>query len=153
MSLQQLAAEQQQQQRDDDQQNNDENRAAVGGEHPREELGELLELIPLGAGSEVGRSCVVASFFEGKKNVMFDCGIHPGFSGLSSLPYFDEIDVSAIDVLLVTHFHLDHCAAAPFLVNRTNFKGRVFMTHATKAIFHMLMSLSLIHISEPTRPY
>ena len=68
MSLQQLAAEQQQQQRrDDDQQNNDENRAAVGGEHPREELGELLELIPLGAGSEVGRSCVVASFFEGKK--------------------------------------------------------------------------------------
>lgn len=144
----QLAAEQQHHQRDDDdQQNNDENRAhaTVGGEahqnrEGQQELGELLELIPLGAGSEVGRSCVVASFFEGKKNVMFDCGIHPGFSGLSSLPYFDEIDVSAIDVLLVTHFHLDHCAAVPFLVNRTNFKGRVFMTHATKAIFHMLMS-------------
>ena len=146
----QLAAEQQQHHQrddDDDQQNNDENRAhATVGEAQHQnreegqELGELLELIPLGAGSEVGRSCVVASFFEGKKNVMFDCGIHPGFSGLSSLPYFDEIDVSAIDVLLVTHFHLDHCAAVPFLVNRTNFKGRVFMTHATKAIFHMLMS-------------
>jgi len=144
----QLAAEQQQQHHqrdDDDEQNNDENRAhaTVGEAHQNregQELGELLELIPLGAGSEVGRSCVVASFFEGKKNVMFDCGIHPGFSGLSSLPYFDEIDVSAIDVLLVTHFHLDHCAAVPFLVNRTNFKGRVFMTHATKAIFHMLMS-------------
>ena len=117
-----------------------------GDDH--DDPGELLELIPLGAGSEVGRSCVVASFFGGKKNVMFDCGIHPGFSGLSSLPYFDEIDLSAIDVLLVTHFHLDHCAAVPFLVNRTNFKGRVFMTHATKAIFHMLMS-DFVRLSKP----
>ena len=152
----QLAAEQHHQRDDDDQQNNDENRAhAVGGEAHQnregQELGELLELIPLGAGSEVGRSCVVASFFEGKKNVMFDCGIHPGFSGLSSLPYFDEIDVSAIDVLLVTHFHLDHCAAVPFLVNRTNFKGRVFMTHATKAIFHMLMS-DFVRLSARQQP-
>ena len=117
-------------------------------QHGDDDPGELLELIPLGAGSEVGRSCVVASFFGGKKNVMFDCGIHPGFSGLSSLPYFDEIDLSAIDVLLVTHFHLDHCAAVPFLVNRTNFKGRVFMTHATKAIFHMLMS-DFVRLSKP----
>ena len=117
-----------------------------GDDH--DDPGALLELIPLGAGSEVGRSCVVASFFGGKKNVMFDCGIHPGFSGLSSLPYFDEIDLSAIDVLLVTHFHLDHCAAVPFLVNRTNFKGRVFMTHATKAIFHMLMS-DFVRLSKP----
>jgi len=50
-------------------------------EHSVRDQGELLELIPLGAGSEVGRSCVVASFFAGKKNVMFDCGIHPGFQG------------------------------------------------------------------------
>ena len=50
-------------------------------QHSRGDQGELLELIPLGAGSEVGRSCVVASFFAGKKNVMFDCGIHPGFQG------------------------------------------------------------------------
>ena len=119
-----------------------------GDDDHDDDPGELLELIPLGAGSEVGRSCVVASFFGGKKNVMFDCGIHPGFSGLSSLPYFDEIDLSAIDVLLVTHFHLDHCAAVPFLVNRTNFKGRVFMTHATKAIFHMLMS-DFVRLSKP----
>ena len=148
MSLQHLAAEQRV---DDDRQNNDQ--AAVGEQQQptQEELGELLELIPLGAGSEVGRSCIVASFFEGKKNVMFDCGIHPGFSGLSSLPYFDEIDVSAIDVLLVTHFHLDHCAAVPFLVNRTNFKGRVFMTHATKAIFHMLMS-DFVRLSARQQP-
>jgi cleavage and polyadenylation specificity factor subunit 3 len=45
-----------------------------------------------------------------------------------------------VDVLLVTHFHLDHCAAVPFLLAHTPFKGRVFMTHPTKAIYNMLLA-------------
>lgn len=99
--------------------------------------GELLEIIPLGAGSEVGRSCVICRFRG--KTLMFDCGIHPGFSGIASLPYLDEVDLSEVDALFVTHFHLDHCAAVPFLVGRTDFRGRILMTHPTKAIYHMLM--------------
>ena len=43
-------------------------------------------------------------------------------------------------MLLVTHFHLDHCAAVPFLLAHTPFRGRVFMTHSTKAIYHMLLA-------------
>ena len=66
------------------------------------------------------------------KTVMLDCGIHPGYSGMASLPFFDEVDLDKVDVCLVTHFHLDHCAAVPYLLSRTNFKGRVFMTHPTK---------------------
>ena len=98
----------------------------------------MLEIMPLGAGSEVGRSCVLAKYKN--KSVMFDCGVHPGYSGIASLPYFDEVDLSTIDAMLVTHFHLDHCAAVPFVVGHTNFRGRIFMTHPTKAIFAMLMS-------------
>ena len=45
-----------------------------------------------------------------------------------------------VDVCLVTHFHLDHCAALPFLLAHTPFRGRVLMTHATKAIYLMLLS-------------
>uniref|UniRef100_A0A453MLP6 Beta-Casp domain-containing protein n=1 Tax=Aegilops tauschii subsp. strangulata TaxID=200361 RepID=A0A453MLP6_AEGTS len=70
----------------------------------------------------------------------FDCGIHPAYSGMAALPYFDEIDPSAIDVLLVTHFHLDHAASLPYFLEKTTFKGRVFMTHATKAIYRLLLS-------------
>jgi cleavage and polyadenylation specificity factor subunit 3 len=55
---------------------------------------------------------------------MFDCGIHPGFSGLASLPFLDEVDLDTIDVALITHFHLDHCAAVPYLIGKTNFKVR-----------------------------
>ena len=45
-----------------------------------------------------------------------------------------------VDAILVTHFHLDHCAAVPYVVGNTNYKGRFLMTHPTKAIYHMLMA-------------
>lgn len=100
--------------------------------------GDQLIITPLGAGNEVGRSCVYMSY-KGK-TLLFDCGIHPAYSGMAALPYFDEIDPSTIDVLLVTHFHLDHAASLPYFLEKTTFKGRVFMTHATKAIYKLLLS-------------
>ncbi|OMO76923.1 Beta-lactamase-like protein [Corchorus capsularis] len=90
------------------------------------------------AGNEVGRSCVYMSY-KGK-NVLFDCGIHPAYSGCAALPYFEEIDPSTIDVLLITHFHLDHAASLPYFLEKTEFRGRVFMTHATKAIYKLLLT-------------
>ncbi|XP_048531521.1 cleavage and polyadenylation specificity factor subunit 3-I isoform X3 [Triticum urartu] len=108
-------------------------RPASGGRE-----GDHMVITPLGAGGEVGRSCVHMSF-KGR-TVLFDCGIHPAYSGMAALPYFDEIDPSAIDVLLVTHFHLDHAASLPYFLEKTTFKGRVFMTHATKAIYRLLLS-------------
>ncbi len=70
---------------------------------------------------------------------MLDCGIHPGYAGLASLPFLDEVDLSEVDVMLITHFHLDHCAAIPYVVGKTNFRGRIVMTHPTKAIVHTLL--------------
>ncbi|KAL2928468.1 Cleavage and polyadenylation specificity factor subunit 3-I [Bienertia sinuspersici] len=105
---------------------------------PATREGDQLIVTPLGAGNEVGRSCVYMSY-KGK-TVLFDCGIHPAYSGMAALPYFDEIDPSTIDVLLVTHFHLDHAASLPYFLEKTTFKGKVYMTHATKAIYRLLLS-------------
>ena len=66
---------------------------------PAIELNELL-LTPLGAGNEVGRSCMVMRF-KGLV-VMFDCGVLPSFSGEESLPYLREIDPAEIDVVVIT---------------------------------------------------
>ncbi|KAG6466901.1 cleavage and polyadenylation specificity factor subunit 3-I-like [Zingiber officinale] len=115
---------------------NDSTPSAMATATARED--DQLIITPLGAGNEVGRSCVFMSYRG--KNVLFDCGIHPGYSGMAALPYFDEIDPSTIDVLLVTHFHLDHAASLPYFLEKTTFKGRVFMTHATKAIYKLLLS-------------
>lgn len=36
-------------------------------------------------------------------------------------------------------FHLDHASALPYVLAKTNFRGRVFMTHPTKAIYKWLI--------------
>ena len=41
--------------------------------------------------------------------------------------------------LLSPSFHLDHCAALPYYLRKTDFKGRVFMTHPTKAIYKLIL--------------
>ncbi|XP_034236974.1 cleavage and polyadenylation specificity factor 73 [Thrips palmi] len=104
---------------------------------PAEES-DLLQVRPLGAGQEVGRSCIMIEF-KGKK-IMLDCGIHPGLSGIDALPFVDLIEADEIDLLLISHFHLDHCGALPWFLQKTSFKGRCFMTHATKAIYRWLLS-------------
>ncbi|CAH1787406.1 unnamed protein product, partial [Owenia fusiformis] len=104
---------------------------------PAEESDQLL-IRPLGAGQEVGRSCHMLEF-KGKK-IMLDCGIHPGLSGMDALPFTDLIEPEEIDLLLISHFHLDHCGGLPWFLEKTAFKGRCFMTHATKAIYRWLLS-------------
>jgi cleavage and polyadenylation specificity factor subunit 3 len=100
---------------------------------------DTMEITPLGAGCEVGRSCCVIKYRG--STVMFDCGVHPANQGIASLPFFDAkgFDPSEVDLLLVTHFHMDHCGAVPYFTEKTSFKGRVFMTHPTKAIYKILL--------------
>ncbi|KAH3903269.1 cleavage polyadenylation factor subunit YSH1 SCDLUD_000893 [Saccharomycodes ludwigii] len=96
-----------------------------------------FQFFGLGGSNEVGRSCHVIRY-KGK-TVMLDAGVHPAYRGMASLPFYDEIDLSTIDVLLISHFHLDHAASLPYVMQKTNFKGRVFMTHPTKAIYRWLL--------------
>ena len=70
---------------------------------------------------------------------MLDCGIHPAKRDMNSLPFFDYCEPSEVDILLISHFHLDHAAALPYFLSNSGFKGRVFMTHATKAIYSIIL--------------
>lgn len=101
-------------------------------------LTEDFRFFGLGGCNEVGRSCHVIEYKN--KVIMLDLGVHPGLSGMNSLPFFDEYDLSKVDILLISHFHLDHAASLPYVMQQTNFRGRVFMTHATKAIYRWLLS-------------
>ncbi|RSH94523.1 endoribonuclease ysh1 [Saitozyma podzolica] len=90
-----------------------------------------LKITMLGAGQEVGRSCCVIEH-RGKK-VVCDAGLHPAYPGMGSLPFIDELDWSTVDAILITHFHVDHAAALPYVMEK------VYMTHATKAIYGLTM--------------
>ena len=100
--------------------------------------GEELEIQPIGSGCEVGRSCIIIKF-QGKK-IMLDCGVHPAFNGITSLPFFDEINPGDIDLLLITHFHLDHCGSLPYFLEKTNFHGECYMTYPTVAIYKYILA-------------
>ncbi|KAI9818630.1 MAG: endoribonuclease ysh1 [Thelocarpon impressellum] len=114
--------------------------AAGVEEEPVDPADELMFLC-LGGGNEVGRSCHILQY-KGK-TVMLDAGMHPAYDGLASLPFYDDFDLSTVDVLLISHFHIDHAASLPYVMAKTNFKGRVFMTHPTKAIYKWLIQDSV----------
>jgi cleavage and polyadenylation specificity factor subunit 3 len=109
-------------------------------DEPVDPSDELMFLC-LGGGNEVGRSCHIIQY-KGK-TVMLDAGMHPAYEGLSGMPFYDEFDLSTVDVLLISHFHVDHAASLPYVLSKTNFKGRVFMTHPTKAIYKWLIQDSV----------
>lgn len=48
-----------------------------------------IKIVPLGAGQDVGRSCILVSL--GGKNIMLDCGMHMGFNDERRFPYFNYI--------------------------------------------------------------
>ncbi|OAA67159.1 cleavage and polyadenylation specificity factor subunit [Niveomyces insectorum RCEF 264] len=113
---------------------------AAAPDEPVDPSDELMFLC-LGGGNEVGRSCHIIQY-KGK-TVMLDAGQHPAYDGLASLPFFDDFDLSTVDVLLISHFHVDHAASLPYVLAKTNFRGRVFMTHPTKAIYKWLIQDSV----------
>ncbi|KAI1388214.1 beta-lactamase-like protein [Hypoxylon trugodes] len=114
--------------------------ASTVDEEPVDPSDELMFLC-LGGGNEVGRSCHIIQY-KGK-TVMLDAGQHPAYDGLAALPFFDDFDLSTVDVLLISHFHIDHAASLPYVLAKTNFRGRVFMTHPTKAIYKWLIQDSV----------
>lgn len=72
-----------------------------------------LRLTPLGAGQEVGRSCIVLQYRD--KTVVCDAGIHPGHFGMAALPFVDHLDWSTVDAILITQYVWGHFVPA-FLV-------------------------------------
>lgn len=62
----------------------------------------VMTVTPLGAGAEVGRSCIVLKFRG--KTIMFDCGVHPAYTGMASLPFFDEINPAEVDLVLISQY-------------------------------------------------
>jgi len=72
-------------------------------------------------------------------NIMIDCGMFQGLKQLREINWKPlPIDVSKIDVVLLTHGHLDHCGYLPRLV-KEGFKGQIIATHPTLSIARIIL--------------
>ena len=142
-----------------------------------------IKIFPLGAGQEVGRSCLIVTI-NGYR-IMLDCGVHMGYNDERKFPEFQRLlkkfkksinteekdstnnnnnnkysssnnndnDLSnnnntykfvdpkntqdysnIVDLLIISHFHLDHCGALPFFTEILGYKGPILCSQPTKSI-------------------
>lgn len=81
---------------------------------------ELLRIIPLGGSEEVGKNCTV--FEYGNEIIVLDLGLDfpteetPGVDYLIPDVSYLEKNKNKIKALIVTHGHLDHIGAIPYLI-------------------------------------
>lgn len=72
-------------------------------------------------------------------NIMVDCGMFQGLKELRQINWTPlPINVSKIDVVLLTHGHLDHTGYLPRLV-KEGFKGKIIGTAPTLAITRIIL--------------
>ncbi|KAJ1351671.1 hypothetical protein KIN20_007782 [Parelaphostrongylus tenuis] len=101
-----------------------------------------IKIVPLGAGQDVGRSCILVTI--GGKNVMLDCGMHMGYQDERRFPDFSYISGGGklndyINCVIISHFHLDHCGSLPHMSEIVGYDGPIYMTYPTKAITPVLL--------------
>jgi metallo-beta-lactamase family protein len=90
-----------------------------------------------GAAGGVTGSCHLLEC--GGKRILVDCGFYQGGRELEE-DNADEFgfDAAAIDYLLLTHAHLDHCGRIPLLVSR-GFTGEIITTSASRELARLIM--------------
>ena len=98
-----------------------------------------------GADRDVTGSC---HLLEAKgQRILIDCGMYQGGRELDEENAEDfGFDPASIDVLLLTHAHLDHCGRIPLLVKR-GFQGEIITTAATRELARVVM-LDSAHLQE-----
>jgi metallo-beta-lactamase family protein len=90
-----------------------------------------------GAARNVTGSCHLVEC-QGKR-ILIDCGLYQGNREIDEENSRDfGFDPAAIDYLLLTHAHLDHCGRLPLLTQR-GFRGRVITTSATRELARLVM--------------
>ena len=94
----------------------------------------------LGAARQVGRSAVLLRTRESR--ILMDCGVNPGTSNpIGAYPRLDteEVDLSRLDAVIITHAHLDHCGFLPYLY-KYGYEGPIYCSEPTASLMVLLQS-------------
>ncbi len=104
-----------------------------------------------GAAREVTGSSHLITMDNGYK-ILLDCGMFQGhFDNLEELNANFNFIPAEIDVLILSHAHIDHCGRIPKLV-KDGFKGNIICTPATRDLA-AIMLLDTAHINERDAEY
>lgn len=88
----------------------------------------------------------------GDKKILVDCGLFQGIKELrlqNRAPFL--VEPSSIDVVFLTHAHLDHIGYLPLLY-KNGFNGKIFCSEPTRELAKILL-LDAAHIEEEDAEY
>lgn len=72
-------------------------------------------------------------------NILVDCGLFQGIKRLREKNWQKlPVKPSDIDVIILTHAHLDHCGYIPLLV-KGGFTGKIYMTMPTRELTELIL--------------
>lgn len=110
-----------------------------------------MKLQICGAAQTVTGSCHLLTLENGLK-LLLDCGLYQGhedeLEDFNSQWFFNP---SEIDVLILSHAHIDHCGRIPKLV-KDGFRGKIYCTSATRDLA-AIMLLDSAKIQESDAEY
>lgn len=88
----------------------------------------------------------------GRQRLLLDCGLFQGLKELRlrnwEIPPFDP---RAIDAVILSHAHIDHCGYLPLLV-RQGFQGPVYCTGGTQSLLQIVLP-DAAHLQEEDAAY
>lgn len=91
-----------------------------------------------GANREVTGSSHLLKTKDGKR-ILLDCGMYQGndpqYSDFNWTWLFDPAD---IDVVILSHAHIDHAGRLPYLI-KSGYKGLIHCTHATRSLCAIML--------------
>ena len=102
----------------------------------RQKKHEWIRLTMLGAGRQVGRSCLLLQTPESR--ILLDCGIDVS-NEKEMYPILEapEFDLQQIDAIIIGHSHIDHTGLLPYLF-KFGYRGPVYCTEPTRDVMALL---------------
>ncbi|MGV8169581.1 MAG: beta-CASP ribonuclease aCPSF1 [Candidatus Nanoarchaeia archaeon] len=110
----------------------------------KQKMHQWIRISYLGGGRQVGRSCLFLQTPESR--ILLDCGIDVS-SPDDAYPYLEapELDLKALDAVIVSHPHIDHSGLIPYLF-KYGYRGPVYCTEPTRDIM-ALLQLDIVKIA------
>ena len=94
--------------------------------------------------SEIDANCYLLE--SSKIGILLDAGMHPKAEGILKLPQLNQVEDKPIDAIILSHAHLDHSGAIPYLLQQHP-KALVYATQATRllaeAVWHNSVNIMI----------
>jgi len=97
---------------------------------------KITDLNPLGG---IGAHCQLVEI--GPFSILIDCGLNPKMVGNQATPALTQLEGKQLDLVLLTHCHLDHLGSLPVLL-RQQIATQVWMSPASEFLYQRMLKNS-----------